>query len=662
MLSFSALLLSLGSAMSGFCGNKDIQEVLIIFKTHLDVGYTDLASKVSQYYITQLIPRALDVADQLKKEKGGDRYIWTTGSWLIWEYLNKAEPKAAERLKKAIREGDISYTLSPYSMESEIMSEPLFRATFLAAKRLDQMFGRKTIAAKMTDVPGHTRSIVTPLADAGAVMLAVGPNGCCSVPKVPRFCRWRDTNGKEIILFYTASYGGEELLPDGKTLVAVVFTPDNVGPHNRNQAKNIFNRYRKRFPNAKVTASTFNDVAQRVAQMRGLLPVVTSEIGDTWVYGYPSTPQRMIEFRALNRLFDRWVAEKKIDLTLDRSISFILELCQIPEHTQGACVEWHVKNYDKYDPDIFMDARKKGVFSFAERTWRDTTAFLRSSLKYLPDNLRLEAETALTEVAQKKNPPDLPAVAPSISVDRPALTVPLLGGALKMTGLFYRCHDYADTKDYQFRYLPYASVPLECAFGKPGLQKSKAVSARLIARIIDEKTLDTKEARETLYTCGFNIPKGVDPRIVTRGVSVKVRELKGENRAELEVTLYGKPAVRYPEAYWFSFDTVNARKLIAQKVGEPVDISDVVTNGSRNFHGIDRYIDIVRKDGTFRITSLDAFLVGLGRDPGYNYSRNDPVSLNEGLHFNLCNNLWGTNFSMWNVGTFTYRFSVEKIK
>ena len=32
-----------------------------------------------------------------------------------------------------------------------------------------------------------------------------------------------------------------------------------------------------------------------------------------------------------------------------------------------------------------------------------------------------------------------------------------------------------------------------------------------------------------------------------------------------------------------------------------------------------------------------------------------------GIHFNLSNNLWDTNFSIWNEGSLTYRFTVELI-
>ena len=43
---------------------------------------------------------------------------------------------------------------------------------------------------------------------------------------------------------------------------------------------------------------------------------------------------------------------------------------------------------------------------------------------------------------------------------------------------------------------------------------------------------------------------------------------------------------------------------------------------------------------------------------GINYSLAYP-DIRGGVHFNLSNNLWGTNFQMWNEGSLTYRFKVE---
>ena len=119
-----------------------------------------------------------------------------------------------------------------------------------------------------------------------------------------------------------------------------------------------------------------------------------------------------------------------------------------------------------------------------------------------------------------------------------------------------------------------------------------------------------------------------------------------------------KPAVRLPEAYWLSFDAENIVSLVAEKTGAEVDLMDVVEKGNRQMHGRDRNVDLVTSAGTVRIWSKEAFLVNVGEARGLNYSTSYP-DIQGGIHFNLSNNLWGTNFTMWNEGSMTYHFTVE---
>lgn len=95
-------------------------------------------------------------------------------------------------------------------------------------------------------------------------------------------------------------------------------------------------------------------------------------------------------------------------------------------------------------------------------------------------------------------------------------------------------------------------------------------------------------------------------------------------------------------------------------MGQPVDLFDVVECGNRQMHGIDRYIDLITSAGILRIWSETAFLVNIGKAEGLNYSTTYPDKQG-GIHFNLSNNLWGTNFSMWNEGSLTYHFFLEWI-
>ena len=124
--------------------------------------------------------------------------------------------------------------------------------------------------------------------------------------------------------------------------------------------------------------------------MQDQLPVVTSEIGDTWIYGYGSAPVRMAKFRALSELYSNWVREKKIDKNSDAALDFALELGLIAEHTQGVDVKTHLQNWDKYDMDLFLPARSTAPFQKAEASWKELDDYVYNAIQYLPQNLQEE--------------------------------------------------------------------------------------------------------------------------------------------------------------------------------------------------------------------------------------------------------------------------------
>ena len=127
------------------------KEVLVLFKTHLDIGYTDYAERVVNEYIGKYIPNAIDLGYQLRDSD--TPFIWTVGSWLIYEGLKH---DADGKLERAIRDGVIAWHALPFTTHTELMDERLFEYGLSLSDALDQRFGKCTIGAKMTDVPGHT--------------------------------------------------------------------------------------------------------------------------------------------------------------------------------------------------------------------------------------------------------------------------------------------------------------------------------------------------------------------------------------------------------------------------------------------------------------------------------------------------------------------------
>src|SRR6202162_4724311 len=88
--------------------NLSIKRVLVMFKCHLDVGFIDTQAAVVKKYFEQYFPRAIQIANTLR-ETGEERYVWTTGSWLLYEYLEQAKGQNRKRMEQAIARGDIAW-------------------------------------------------------------------------------------------------------------------------------------------------------------------------------------------------------------------------------------------------------------------------------------------------------------------------------------------------------------------------------------------------------------------------------------------------------------------------------------------------------------------------------------------------------------------------
>lgn len=653
-LSIFFIFLGIVGSIAQTSGEK-IEKVYVAFKTHLDVGFTDLSSVVTERYVHDFIPKAIEVSERLRADGSGDRYVWTTGSWLIGKYLRTASPEAVKQLEEAIGRGDIVWNSVPYTVESETMTRELFETCLLLSKRLDKKYNKQTIAAKMTDVPGHTRSIIDPMYDAGIRLLHVGINSACPLLSVPTFCRWRSPSGNDLLLVYQKDYGEDEVLPDGKTVVSINFTGDNHGPHSYERVKKIYADLRKRYPQAQLVGASFNDVARELLLIKKDLPVVTSEIGDTWIFGYGGAPIRMAKFRAVSRLYSQWLNEGKIKKDSDVALDFAAELGLIAEHTQGVDVKTHLRQWDKYDMDKFLKGRSEGVFSMAEASWKEIDNYIDSAIAFLPASLQKEAREVVAEVDKVK----LEDNSKMKPMARKRWEQPIAGG-MTLAGLSYQMFDGDDYDDFQNRYLRARYEWALDDLGKRGLKESHAVSVTLYAQTMAQSVRKEKKGTRIITELRFPENEKVDKRVYPERIQVNCFTTKNGKRSEVALTIYGKPAVRLPESYWLSFTVPGIELVIAEKMGERVNLMDVVEKGNRQMHGIDRYVDLITSGETIRISSKEAFLLNVGEAQGLNYSTNYPDK-RKGVHFNLNNNLWGTNFSMWNEGSLTYHFVIETL-
>ena len=383
-----------------------IKKVHLVFKTHLDVGFTALAADVVNAYFTRYIPQALAMARQLRTSGSPERFTWTTGSWLIYEYLEQASPAARAEMDDAIRAGEIAWHGLPFTTYTEMMDASLFRHGLSLSQRLDRRFGRRTIAAKMTDVPGHSRAIVPLLAEAGIRFLHIGVNGASTPPEVPPVFRWRDPGGAEITVMYHRNYGAEMVIPGLPEAILFAHTGDNLGPQSVEAVQAVFADARQRFPGAEVSASTLDAFAARLDTVRENLPLVTAEIGNSWCHGVGSDPRKVADFRELQRLRREWIESGRVDPNDPALLRFSTRLMSVTEHTWGMDIKMHLQDYEHYTPAALRAARALPNFQTFEASWAEQRAYLTQAVSALGDT-PLAAEARARLAALRPAPPDL---------------------------------------------------------------------------------------------------------------------------------------------------------------------------------------------------------------------------------------------------------------
>ena len=98
-----------------------IRVVHLVAKTHLDLGFTALASEVERQYLDDFFPRAVAVAAELRSRGGPERLVWTTGSWILHRALHQADAEQAGVIDGAVRAGDLAWHALPLTTHTELM-------------------------------------------------------------------------------------------------------------------------------------------------------------------------------------------------------------------------------------------------------------------------------------------------------------------------------------------------------------------------------------------------------------------------------------------------------------------------------------------------------------------------------------------------------------
>ena len=219
-------------------------KVVAVFKTHVDIGFTDLPRKVLKSYSSNLLNRVVELCEKFQNTR--TPYVWTMPAFLLHYVLRNCTKELKVRTEKLIDSGLIVWHALPFTLKTEFFSAYELRKTLFYAKELSRIYNKPMpISAKMTDVPGHTQALVDVLCENGVKFLHLGCNPASTTPSVPRLFFWESKSGNKILTYYDKEYGGNVIPPkDWKypIYLSMNVTGDNVGVHNSdtiNQLKQI---------------------------------------------------------------------------------------------------------------------------------------------------------------------------------------------------------------------------------------------------------------------------------------------------------------------------------------------------------------------------------------------------------------------------------------
>lgn len=340
-----------------------LEEIILVFKTHFDIGYTDMAANVVERYRTSMIDSALDVVDDSRDLPEEQKFVWTIPGWPMAKILKDWDgqtPQRKQRLMAAFGEGRFVVHGLPFTTHTETLSEEDLIRGLSYSTDLSRAAGLEPPRdAKMTDVPCHSWILPTLLAHAGIEFLHIGTNSGSSDPDLPLLHFREGPDGSRLLTMHVNGYGTGAMPPEDwpyRTWLGLIHTGDNHGPPRPDEVRRILEEIGRRAPGVKVRIGRLSDFADAILAKENLeaIPVVRGDTPDTWIHGPMCDPQGRIAARraqanlptaeSLTTMLEAWgvqAAENADRPTPWQSLADGYEQSLLyGEHTWGASLGW----------------------------------------------------------------------------------------------------------------------------------------------------------------------------------------------------------------------------------------------------------------------------------------------------------------------------------
>ncbi len=383
-----------------------IKEIIVVCKTHFDIGYTHRVEEIIHYYRTEMIDRAMNIMDQSKSLPPAQQFAWTGPGWVMSKVFDDWEgqtPARKQRLADYVKAGKFQFHALPFTLESDACEPEEMARGYVFASDLCRKYGMPLPrSGKMTDVPSHGGALATVLAHGGVRFMHIGcnwPSGCV---KTPGCFWWEGPDGSRVLTFYSNTYGtcvppwlprwycdqdpliARSLVPPADwpypVWPAIIVTPDNSGPPKADQIKALFDDVAKKLPGVTVRMGTMDDFADAMLREKPDLPVVRGEMPDTWIHGIMCDPggiklsrevhPQIAAAEVLHTQLNLWGATRP---PIAKEVALAYEqILLYGEHTWGGAAS--VNQYGEA-----FGTLAPGGYAGLEASWEDKTDYMREA-------------------------------------------------------------------------------------------------------------------------------------------------------------------------------------------------------------------------------------------------------------------------------------------
>ncbi len=615
-------------------------KIINVFKTHFDIGFTHLASDVIRNYGGKMLEDVLETCEKSSDREDGKKFVWTMAAWPMLKSLELCTQENKLRAEKLIKQGQLKIHALPFTTHTEFMCKEDMEHLFDSADEFCNRYGVSfPRSAKMTDVPGHTIALVKYLAKKGVKFLHLGCNPASTYPNVPTMFWWQDREGNRVLTFYNNTYGSNILPPKGwkyPVWLSMQQSNDNVGPQDVSVLDIIENDIKKSMPSAEVVFGSMDDFYNEIIKCDlSDLPVITADLGDTWIHGVASYPK---EVGALRRARDivrnANVSKEDEKIFYENSILF-------SEHTWGMDIKTHLTWQRSYQKQAFIDERSLARYKLVEKSWQEqrdrANICVQIAKKYQKQEIKATycVDNGVIFITEKNGRPFI--------VNKNSgreVTVDYEYGIVGSNRIF----------DFEKKYL---TRLFEWAIADFGRQSYGEVENRKFGLKLKSVTQEDgrlifayQTAKESVCEYGNSPYIKISLGCMGDGVNVIV-ELKNKQAT---------PFVEYGNLFFKT--NCKGENFIVKKIDYQLNVMREVAENANNL--LYCVSDSVKIDDV-EITPIDSPLVSFGDGAIFKFNGGKAKKRKPNFVFNLFNNMWGTNFPQWVEGDLKFEYNIKFI-